>query len=128
MKSLNEIANLYKYSSDDSVASKALNGPHSIISAKIKNEIPIIANKKWQVLQEPKRLNKLFLFKDLEKRNRFVAELLVYEITVGHHSIINIDQNNVEITVSTKDIDTITELDKEYIRYVDSVYKSLIYQ
>lgn len=86
--------------------------------------VPVKAIKAWK--SEGGKLEKEFKFFDVESRNRFVFRLLSYEEEKGHSGTIVIDENNVSISVTTRDLGKITELDKEYSRDVDAIYSELV--
>ena len=88
-------------------------------------EVPIIAVNKWMKVDG--KLQKKYDFSSIELRNRFVAALLAYEVQVGHNAAIVIEEESVAITVYTKDVDVVTELDKEYAAATDTSYKDVVY-
>lgn len=86
---------------------------------------PLIVIEKWKMVDG--KLNKKYLFETFEDRNRFLKTLFEYETQVGHHAVFKIDELQVIINLCTKDVDHITELDKEYAKYADTVRKDLVY-
>ncbi len=86
---------------------------------------PIIAIEKWKVTDG--KLNKKFMFESYEDRNRFLKSILEYETQIGHHASLNVESLEVMISLITKDVDKVTELDKEYARYADVVRRDLVY-
>lgn len=90
-------------------------------------DVPIIATNKWEIVDSPRRLRKSFEFLGQPMRNDFVKGILSYEDDCGHNAIVTIDENKVTLDIRTKDIDQITELDKEYAKYVDLLYKDVVY-
>lgn len=93
----------------------------------VEGDVAIIAVEKWKKVDSPSRLRKTFKFSKQEARNRFVKKLLAYEDETQHNAVITIDEGQVTLDVRTKDIDQITELDKEYARYADVLYKDTVY-
>jgi len=91
------------------------------------SEVPLIAVERWRKEGTPKSLVKLFSFRRHEDRNSFVRALFDYEEQVKHNASMRIDEDMVEVTVVTKDIEQITELDKEYAAYCDEVFKDLVH-
>lgn len=87
----------------------------------------IIPVDKWEVVESPRRLRKSYKFMSREKRNEFVASLFEYEIKVGHNATLTVDEEKVTLDLRTKDIDQITELDKEYASYADVLFKDVVY-
>jgi pterin-4a-carbinolamine dehydratase len=88
-------------------------------------KVPLLPNNRW-IDNEDKSIYKRFDFKDTIKRNTFLMRLFEYEEKTNHHGKILIDENFVEITLVTKNINMATEIDKEYAKYADSVYKDVI--
>jgi len=93
----------------------------------VEGDVAIIAVEKWKKLESPTRLRKIFKFSKQEARNRFVKKILAYEDETQHNAVITVDEGQVTLDVRTKDIDQITELDKEYARYADVLYKDTVY-
>lgn len=91
----------------------------------VKSEIPVFAIEKWK--NENGLLIKKFIFENLDDRNRFVNSILNYEMSSGHHANITIEKNNVILRLITKDVGKITELDKEYSSYADTIRKDIAY-
>ncbi len=60
-------------------------------------------------------------------RAGFVMGLLGYEAQVEHNADIRISHDEVSLKLQTKDIGKATELDKEYARYADILFKDLVY-
>ena len=89
--------------------------------------VSIIPVDRWETVDSPKRLRKKFKFMSNSDRNTFVSELFEYEKKVGHHGVITIDESEVTLDLRTKDIDQITELDKEYSKYADILFKDIVY-
>jgi len=87
----------------------------------------IIAVDKWEKVESPTRLHKTFRFSSQELRNNFITSLLEYEIKIGHNAMINIDEDKVTLGIYTKDVDQITELDKEYATFADILFKDIVY-
>jgi len=98
------------------------------IPIKVSNpDKPIIAIEKWKVNKEHK-LSKKFMFESYDDRNRFIKSMLEYETQLGHHGSFEIDELEVKISLLTKDVEKVTELDKEYAKYADTVRRDLVYK
>lgn len=89
-------------------------------------ELPVVPMNKWNLLKEPARLSKTFLFRRPKDRSEFIKELLDYEDKVGHNADIRFSESEVTIEVYTKDVDKVTEVDKEYAKYSDEIYKEIV--
>ena len=87
----------------------------------------IIAVEKWKI-NDSKKLNKKFMFESYDDRNRFIQSLLEYEVQLGHHASFEINELEVKVSLLTKDVGKITELDKEYAKYADTVRRDLVYK
>ena len=70
-------------------------------------------------------LKKTFSFDDNHQRYEFVVGLMGRELDVGHHAKILIDEKSVSVQLVTEDVDQITELDKEYAKFCDILYKDI---
>ena len=104
------------------------------------NSIPIIPKEnpaniaimqgRWQ-LQKTKNgdqyLIKKYLFRTILQRNKFIKQCLSYELNVKHYAYINVLKDSVEVKLTTENLNAVTELDKEYANYIDSVYKDVTY-
>lgn len=89
--------------------------------------LPIIPNDKWQILSDPKRMSKTYSFFDTKNKNRFIIDLLEYEEETSHHANVFIQEKTVRIELRTKELDQVTEIDKEYARFLDENYKEVIF-
>ncbi len=88
-------------------------------------DLPVIPTNKWKKTETS--LEKKLLFPDKIQRNKFILKLFEYEEDVGHNAHIYIEDNEVMLVLSTHDINKVTELDKEYARYIDELYKESLY-
>jgi len=96
------------------------------VPIKVSNQqTPIIAVEKWKVID--KQLTKKYFFESYEDRNRFLKSILEYETQQGHHASLKIDELVIEISLVTKDVGKVTELDKSYAKYADVVRRDLVY-
>lgn len=86
---------------------------------------PVVPMDRW-ALEDRKRLRKLYTFKTTNERNQFVFLLLQYEEVKMHHAEMLIDHNSVLLRLCTKDIDSLTDLDKEYAKCADILYKDVV--
>lgn len=91
------------------------------------NNVPVVAQQRWEIVGEPKRLMKVYPFREVGQRNHFMNELMAHELDVKHNSEVFMTENSVKVTVATKNIDIITELDKEFARYLDELYRDVVY-
>lgn len=87
---------------------------------------PLKPSNRWEPLGK-RALSKMFEFRDYEHRDRFIADVLEFEKDNGHRAKLLIDDLVVTIEVSTKDLDVITDLDKEYAKETDLIYREICY-
>lgn len=92
----------------------------------VEPSLPVVPIDKWQKLPEGK-LYKRFLFQDIPTRNDFVERILDHEDEINHRASIKIEDTYVDLTVFTKDVDVITELDKEYAKAANDIFKDVVY-
>jgi len=88
-------------------------------------EPPVIAIDRWRELEGA--LYKTYRFRRDEDRADFIVQLLAYESGAHHYAQIKVDEGEVELKLTTKDIDRVTERDKEYARYADVLFRGLVY-
>lgn len=92
------------------------------------SEVPLIAVERWRKVGSPATLTKTFQFRRPADRNLFVIAILQYEEEVQHHSMLQLDEETVVVSLITKDTEQITEIDKEFARYCDVVFKDIVYR
>lgn len=88
-------------------------------------EVPILAMERWREVDGA--LYKTYHFRRMTDRNDFVIQLLAYESTTEHNASIRIEHDTISLRVQTHDLNKVTEIDKEYARYADVIFKSLVY-
>jgi len=77
----------------------------------------------WSIAR---KLRKRFTFISAEILMRFVNEVIEHSEELNHHSIITINKRTVDITVWTRNLSIVTEIDKEFAHHVDTIYKDVI--
>jgi len=90
-------------------------------------EAPVIAVERWKKVGSPAVLTKTFHFRRSADRNLFVTAILEYEEEIQHHAALRLDEGVVTVSLMTKDTEQITEIDKEFARYCDIVFKDIVY-
>lgn len=90
------------------------------------SDVPILPSNKWT--KKDGSISKKYEFMSKDIRNEFVSELFEHEKSAGHHAKLIIDEDYVIVILQTKNIGQVTELDKEYAKYSDSVYKDVSYK
>ena len=88
-------------------------------------EAPILPVERWRIMDDS--LCKLYKFRRAVDRDHFVIALLSYEAETQHHADILIMEGEVSLKLSTKDLQKVTELDKEYARFADQLFRDLVY-
>ena len=81
----------------------------------------------WSRLDSPERLAKTFIFNDFRKMYDFISDLLVHQEKIGHHAKIIIDHRSVSVETFTKDVNAVTELDIDLVKYCDTLYEDVSY-
>lgn len=89
-------------------------------------KVPLIASERWMEIRGA--LSKSFRFRRLDDRNDFIVRLLSAEASHQHGAVINIDGDVVSLRVQTKHIEVVSELDREFARYADLLFKELVYR
>lgn len=106
-------------------AEQPLWGSHKMPIIPKNDDKIIIPTAKWMI--NDGQLEKTYRFLTVKIRNQFISELLEYEEQIGHHALMNVERDNVYLKLFTKDTNKISELDKEYARHADLVYKDVLY-
>jgi len=88
-------------------------------------EVPVVALERWR--EAGGALYKTYKFRRPNDKNSFVMQLLAYESQVEHNADIHISGDQVSLKVQTHDLGKVTELDKEYAKYADVLFKNLVY-
>lgn len=91
----------------------------------VKSDTPIIATERWNKVDG--KLVKTFMFRELTMRDEFVRELFEYERKIGHSATIVIKGDKVKLFLVTDGPGHVTELDNEYSKYADELYKDVVY-
>lgn len=80
----------------------------------------------WVIHTSPERFYREYTFQSKRQIVAFIEEILRYETEVNHSGTQKIDDLTVSIEVYTHNINRITELDQEYIKHVDFIYKDVL--
>lgn len=89
-------------------------------------EAPVFAVDRWK--ESDGALYKTYRFRRMPDRDAFVVGLLAYEADIQHHAELRIEEAQVDLRLQTRDIGKATEIDKEYARYADVLFKDLVYR
>lgn len=88
-------------------------------------DVPVIAVDRWK--QCNGRLAKTYRFRRPANRIRFVMAIMRYEDETQHHCEMIVTEDAVSVTTHTKDVNSVTELDKELACYCDVIFKDAVY-
>lgn len=88
--------------------------------------LPVVPAKvKWEVVDGPERFVRRFEFADRRRLIDFVNDVLIFEDELKHHGELKVGAEAVDISVYTHTVEAITELDQEYVRAVDEIYRDV---
>ena len=88
-------------------------------------EVPLIPVNKWT--KSDGSLKKSYTFRLGSQRNDFLRQLLDHEEEVGHHTRLYVEEGKVTVTLQTADIEQVTELDKEFSKWLDELFREVVY-
>ena len=80
----------------------------------------------WDLLEDPGRLRREFDFSATDQLKFFLDNVVSYQEEVNHHGKILVIHNKVEIEVYTHDLEEVTNLDIQYAKEVDDIYKDAL--
>lgn len=95
------------------------------IKPKERSSVPVVATTRW--IKGDQGLVKTFRFKESSERDRFVSALLEYETQIQHHGTIIVRSDRVGIMIMTRELGSVTEVDKEYASFCDVLYRDVTY-
>lgn len=88
---------------------------------------PIVPTSRWRMVGRPPVLTKTFIFAIDELRNEFLLGLVSLETETGHSCEFACRMGEVTVSLLTADIETITELDREFAKSCDVLYREISY-
>lgn len=101
------------------------------------SNIPVIRTNRWLKTRDDvlgvEKLMKEYEFSSKISKVQFITGLSSYEEQIQHHANIQIEfqeetpQFRVRLELWTRNINQVTELDKEYARFADTLYRELLY-
>lgn len=86
--------------------------------------VPVVPMNRW-VFEDKKRLRKCFVFENVDDRNQFLFQVIQYESLKKHYADIRVSEKVVEVCVQTKNLDSVGDIDKEFARTCDVIYKDI---
>lgn len=100
-------------------------------------DVPVVRTNRWirtrDDVLDVEKLVKEYEFIDAATKVQFIASLSSYEEQIQHHANVYIEfqeskpQFRVRLELWTRNINQVTELDKEYARFADTLYRELVY-
>lgn len=81
----------------------------------------------WEILANPERLQRTYVFKDMNQVIYFFNELYKYQFDINHHCKIAIDNLQVIVETYTHSFDGITQQDKKIKKMADELYTDVTY-
>ena len=103
-------------------ASQGTVRPAVPIAAK-KKTLPVVPLQAWKTTE--KYMEKTYEFASSSDRNVFLFQVLGMEEDRGHNADMLVKEKSVKIRVFTRDLNKVTELDKEYAHLADSIYAEI---
>jgi len=93
----------------------------------IQRGVPVVPKRttRWQRVSSPNRLHASYTFKSKNEYYLFLVELFSHERKVNHHAKVICEYPEIIIEVYTHDVNDITELDLEYSRDIEEIYKDV---
>ena len=77
---------------------------------------------KWAKLQNPDTIVRSFEFSSIKQKMYFLEDVMQLEDELQHYSYMYIDNNVITITLQTKLIEKVTEIDVEMAAEIDKIY------
>lgn len=90
----------------------------------LKPSLPIRPIQQWE--KSEKMMEKTFEFPDSTTRTHFLFQVLGMEEEKGHHADMVLREKSVKVRLTTRDVNKVTELDREYASSADSIYSELM--
>ena len=110
------------FDDDPSIHSGALNEIASWLPSD-SVDCPVVPSEGiWETVSDPTRFQKKFQLANQQELVAFINEVLAYQNNIQHHGKITIDADSVMIEVYTHDVNTITEIDQEYVHEIDNIF------
>jgi pterin-4a-carbinolamine dehydratase len=88
------------------------------------DKFPVFPTTRWNNVDN--KLRKRFTFASAETLLRFITDVTEHSESCGHHGVITINKRTVDITVWTRNLSIVTEIDREFANCVDEIYKDII--
>lgn len=89
--------------------------------------VEIKNNSNWNVLTEPERLQRIFVFENYREVLYFFEEVYQYQFDINHHCELTIENLDVKVTTYTHGYMGITESDLKIKKMADDLYNEIVY-
>ena len=98
-----------------------------LLNESFETSLPVAVSEcNWEIHQSPERFSRKFSFSTKQNVMDFIKEVLSYERSTGHDGTLKIEGLSVTVEVYTHDVNKITELDQEYRRSVNDIYRDVL--
>lgn len=98
-----------------------------LMSIKIDKNVPVKPSAcTWEIHTDPERFHRVYKFNSRMRLKDFVNEILNLEDEMNHHGDLKISYDEVSIDVYTHNVNRITELDQEYTKHADFIYRDVL--
>ena len=127
MSSISDLMKEYFDASDDVSSSPGVN--NSIIPRGLLREgsMPIEPSRvEWEIHQKPERFVRKFEFQDRRRLIDFLNDIFELEDEMKHHADIRVTHKSADVRINTHTLEKITELDVEFTRAVDKIYRDVL--
>jgi pterin-4a-carbinolamine dehydratase len=93
----------------------------------LQRSLPVIPKKKssWEKISNPNRMHRTYTFTSKKEYYLFLSAITAHEQDVDHSAKIICSYPDVTIEVYTHDVNDITELDLEYSRDAEEIYRDV---
>lgn len=98
-------------------------------------QLPVLPLDRWLMVRDDisniQKLVKVYSFDDPNKYSAFLFDIIEYQQMLQHYADMNSEYDSGEhkhkltINIWTRNIDQVTNIDKEFARYCDITYKNL---
>lgn len=88
--------------------------------------VPVIATERW-IKTTSNELRKCYTFKTFDEKKLFVSQILGYELQTQHPVKLTSHEDRVILVLQTQGVEDVTDIDKEFAKYADIVYKDIVY-
>lgn len=89
--------------------------------------MPIEPSKvEWEIQKNPEKFVRKFEFQDRRRLVDFLNEIFELEDEMNHHADIRVSHKDVVISINTKMLEKVTELDVEFTRSANKIHRDVL--